>query len=86
MAPTNEVRKFFEVSVHQDDIKAFSTALHLLQKVGKEMTVGKFLLFQALETAKLEHKLFLYRNRADFVHFARAQRHEVYLCSGGVRG
>jgi ferredoxin-NADP reductase len=41
MAPTAAAQKFFEVTVHQDNIKAFSTALHLLLKVGKEMTLGK---------------------------------------------
>lgn len=41
MARVVDVRKFFDVAVHQENIKAFSTALHLLQKVGKEMTLGK---------------------------------------------
>jgi hypothetical protein len=36
---STEQRTFFEVSVHADNIKAFSAALHLLQKVGKDLTI-----------------------------------------------
>jgi len=41
MAQQDEKQRFFEVVVHHDNIKAFSAALHLLQKIGKEMTIGE---------------------------------------------
>ena len=39
MASSSET-KYFEVTVHHESIKSFSTALHLLQKIGKEITIG----------------------------------------------
>jgi hypothetical protein len=35
-----EKGRYFEASVCQDNVKAFSAGLHLLQKVGKEITLG----------------------------------------------
>ena len=40
MASSSET-KYFEVTVHHESIKSFSTALHLLQKIGKEITIGR---------------------------------------------
>ena len=34
------IRPYFEVKLYEDSIKPFSAALHLLQKVGKEVTLG----------------------------------------------
>ncbi|KAJ1396761.1 Rad9/Ddc1, partial [Ochromonadaceae sp. CCMP2298] len=40
MSQSQEQRRtFFEVSVHADNVKAFSATLHLLQKVGKDLTI-----------------------------------------------
>jgi len=45
MAQAAERQQYFEVTVHHDNIKAFSAALHLLQKIGKEMTIGNSTLY-----------------------------------------
>jgi hypothetical protein len=74
MARNGDKRRFFEVSVHQDNIKAFSTSLHLLQKIGKEMTLGTSIIHQRHSFYSVLPKACLcYRNGRIHAHVESAE-------------
>ena len=73
MAQAAERQQYFEVSVHHDNIKAFSAALHLLQKIGKEMTIGKYTMFFQLRPQFMITANTLYRNGDKHAHPASTE-------------
>ena len=73
MAQAAERQQYFEVTVHHDNIKAFSAALHLLQKIGKEMTIGKCTLLFRITPQFMIISNTLYRNGNEHAHIKSSE-------------